>query len=315
MDQNNLHPAILVALLKHGLDSRGRPLNREPPDVGTKNGSHSKEKSTNPNNTAGDKSLMREAADGPIQQAPLGRFYNLTFQYKLRAMMEAVEKDEALSSVVSWNPDGTALVIKMPRFFSTQVLPRFLRTNKFVSFQRQLNAYGFRRTNLYDGIDGEHIYEHEHFRRDQPELLERMRRRRKSEPRKFSSARLAGTDTSGAAAMPGGFFSLDSGGLDPGAGAQRHVLSAAAVISDDASSTMSRLRDLKPEGIDNMSLGDDKSYSSSSRYSLRMRLLMNWNPDMEQLASSDEISTSDEQEGKHAPGVVLDSVDEYLSED
>jgi hypothetical protein len=98
------------------------------------------------------------------------------FPYMLRVMLDNTEKDPFLSSIVTWNPEGTAFIIRNPRDFCTHVLPRHSRARKFSSFQRQLNAYGFVRGNMYRRKEREHIYSHEFFRRDTPELLGFMQR-------------------------------------------------------------------------------------------------------------------------------------------
>jgi hypothetical protein len=83
----------------------------------------------------------------------------------------------AYTDVISWCSDGTSFVIKQPREFTDSLLPRYFRTNKFSSFQRQLNAYGFVRSNLYSDQDGIHIYHHRLFHRDHPDRLPSITRR------------------------------------------------------------------------------------------------------------------------------------------
>lgn len=48
-------------------------------------------------------------------------------------------------SIASWTPDGTMFVIKNQDVFSEKVIPKFFDHNKFTSFARQLNFYGFRK--------------------------------------------------------------------------------------------------------------------------------------------------------------------------
>lgn len=42
-----------------------------------------------------------------------------------------------------WDMDGKMFVIKNQATFEQQVIPKFFQSNKFSSFTRQLNFYGF----------------------------------------------------------------------------------------------------------------------------------------------------------------------------
>ena len=46
-------------------------------------------------------------------------------------------------NVISWNEDGTGLVLKQQREFTETILPLYFRHRNFLSFIRQLNTYGF----------------------------------------------------------------------------------------------------------------------------------------------------------------------------
>ena len=48
-------------------------------------------------------------------------------------------------NVASWTQDGTMFVIKEQDIFANEVIPKFFEHNKFTSFARQLNFYGFRK--------------------------------------------------------------------------------------------------------------------------------------------------------------------------
>lgn len=99
----------------------------------------------------------------------------VTFPMKLHAMLREMDTDT--SNVISWNQEGNAFVIQKPKDFTSILLPKYFRTKKFSSFQRQLNAYGFVRGNLYAGQEDMHIYHHDVFHRDHADRLQSIKRR------------------------------------------------------------------------------------------------------------------------------------------
>ncbi|GAX22399.1 hypothetical protein FisN_14Hh012 [Fistulifera solaris] len=76
--------------------------------------------------------------------------------------------------ICNWQPHGLSFAIHDRKALVDQVLPLYFQHHMFASFQRQLNLYGFSRVRRRG--DDQKTYYHEHFRRDQPELLEMMRR-------------------------------------------------------------------------------------------------------------------------------------------
>ncbi|XP_039264739.1 heat shock factor protein-like isoform X2 [Styela clava] len=64
-----------------------------------------------------------------------------TFLLKLVNML----KDESNHEYVDWNEAGTSFIVKDQVQFSKIVLPKYFKHNKFASFVRQLNMYGFRK--------------------------------------------------------------------------------------------------------------------------------------------------------------------------
>lgn len=48
-------------------------------------------------------------------------------------------------NIASWTPDGKMFVIKDQQIFEQTIIPKFFDHNKFSSFARQLNFYGFRK--------------------------------------------------------------------------------------------------------------------------------------------------------------------------
>jgi len=72
-------------------------------------------------------------------------------------------------------PHGRAFIVKKPKLFTTDVLPRFFKQTKFLSFTRQLNLWGFKR--ITRGIDAGAYY-HQLFLRGRSYLAMRMRRQK-----------------------------------------------------------------------------------------------------------------------------------------
>jgi hypothetical protein len=75
-------------------------------------------------------------------------------------------------------------VVKDPEMFATQVIPQYFDHNKFSSFARQLNFYGFRkmqskpiRNSDYDAGAAKHVtFYNEHFKRGRCDLLKKIQR-------------------------------------------------------------------------------------------------------------------------------------------
>jgi len=92
---------------------------------------------------------------------------------------ELLSEAESLnfSSKVSWLPHGRAFVIHDTVEFAAEVLPKYFSHNKMAAFQRQLNAYGFRR--CVDGPDKGAFFQ-ELFVRGRPEVCALLSRQKKS---------------------------------------------------------------------------------------------------------------------------------------
>ena len=72
-------------------------------------------------------------------------------------------------------PHGRAFIVKKPKVFTTNILPRFFKQTKYLSFTRQVNLWGFKR--ITRGADCGAYY-HELFLRGRPYLGMRMRRQK-----------------------------------------------------------------------------------------------------------------------------------------
>lgn len=110
----------------------------------------------------------QEIDDDPLTPlTPPGRVPNFP------ATMHAILCDPALKDVIAWQPHGRSWRILNPRELEIRVLPKYFEHNKFSSFIRQTNGWGFRR--LTKGQD-RHSYYNENFLRGLPHLCKKMKR-------------------------------------------------------------------------------------------------------------------------------------------
>jgi hypothetical protein len=101
-----------------------------------------------------------------------------SFPHKLYLMLEEAEKNDQ-ADIVSFSPDGRAIVIHQESKFMQVIMPRYFKTTRMLSFKRQLQIYGFRRVANDCDKGG---YYHKYFLKGQKELLEKI-------PRKVSTTR------------------------------------------------------------------------------------------------------------------------------
>jgi hypothetical protein len=81
-------------------------------------------------------------------------------------------------------PEGDMFVVKDPDIFAKQVIPQYFDHNKFSSFARQLNFYGFRkmqskpiRNSDYDANSAKYVtFYNENFKRGRCDLLKKIQR-------------------------------------------------------------------------------------------------------------------------------------------
>lgn len=95
------------------------------------------------------------------------------FPKLLHEMLNAAE-EKGYAHICSWQPHGLSFAIHDRKALVQNVLKLYFKHHLFASFQRQLNLYGFSRVRRTG--DDHKTYYHEHFRRDEPERLELMRR-------------------------------------------------------------------------------------------------------------------------------------------
>mmetsp|Transcript_31956 Transcript_31956/g.77545 ORF Transcript_31956/g.77545 Transcript_31956/m.77545 type:complete len:207 (-) Transcript_31956:27-647(-) len=109
------------------------------------------------------------------------------FPRRLYEMIESEAKIAASSPqdkvVISWSESGKAFRIFDVDSFMASVLPKYFRTKKFSSFQRNLNLYGFAKVRRGPDTD---MYAHPCFVRGCPESLSQLRKSTTSSRRRLS---------------------------------------------------------------------------------------------------------------------------------
>ncbi|CAK5279560.1 unnamed protein product [Mycena citricolor] len=86
--------------------------------------------------------------------------------------------DDRTNNLIEWSPSGDTFYVYDQEKFAMEVLPRWFKHKNFASFVRQLNMYGFHKIpHLQQGVlksetESEHWnFVHPNFKRDQPDLL------------------------------------------------------------------------------------------------------------------------------------------------
>ncbi|KAJ7063076.1 hypothetical protein C8F01DRAFT_984516 [Mycena amicta] len=112
---------------------------------------------------------VRPAIQAPPQATRIPAFLN-----KLYEMVN----DPKTNHLIEWAADGDTFYVYNQEQFARDVLPHWFKHQNFASFVRQLNMYGFHKVpHLQQGVlksdaDAEYWnFEHVNFRRDQPDLL------------------------------------------------------------------------------------------------------------------------------------------------
>jgi HSF-type DNA-binding len=111
-----------------------------------------------------------------------------TFLGRLHDMIEYAE-DQRLQSIISWTPDGRAIVIHDPDKLVEVLMHLFYGRIKYRSFLRQLNKWSFKR--VLDAGTHKNAFQHPYFLRGRKALCEQMTReafRREPDRPKFQEA-------------------------------------------------------------------------------------------------------------------------------
>jgi len=88
-------------------------------------------------------------------------------------------------SIAGWSADGTSFLVRDTDRLAKTVVPQFFKHNKWSSFVRQLNFYGFKKVKgeavtleQEEQLEGTVRFRHEHFVRYRPDLLVEIQRRK-----------------------------------------------------------------------------------------------------------------------------------------
>mmetsp|Transcript_15118 Transcript_15118/g.17609 ORF Transcript_15118/g.17609 Transcript_15118/m.17609 type:complete len:296 (-) Transcript_15118:265-1152(-) len=108
------------------------------------------------------------------------------FPRRLYTMLESESKNQECCNemLIQWSDSGQAFRIVDIEFFSTLILPKYFRTSKFSSFQRNLNLYGF--SKVRRGPDSD-MYAHPSFLKGRPDLLSQLKKCRYGGDKKSKS--------------------------------------------------------------------------------------------------------------------------------
>jgi len=86
---------------------------------------------------------------------------------------ELLQKNEH-ENTISWSEDGYSFIVKDVEDLETTVLPIYFKHNKFTSFIRQLNMYGFNKIRHKNKMKE---FRHKFFRKDRENLLYEIKRK------------------------------------------------------------------------------------------------------------------------------------------
>lgn len=91
---------------------------------------------------------------------------NLQFPFKLHEMLKMADRN-GKSHIVSWMPEGRGFKVHNKEAFCEHIMPLYFSSNKYKTFQRSLNLWGFE--SVSKGPNRGACY-HEFFIKDRPDL-------------------------------------------------------------------------------------------------------------------------------------------------
>jgi len=122
-----------------------------------------------PSDGSADQSRDSRTMNAPaVQNSPMLHLTPTGFPHVLYNILNTEDP-----SIIKWTSSGQAFGIQNMVSFRMQVLPRHFKHDKFSSFQRQLNLYGFRKIVRGREAGG---YMHKDFQRGRLDLLKNVRR-------------------------------------------------------------------------------------------------------------------------------------------
>ncbi|KAH9111058.1 hypothetical protein AeMF1_005079 [Aphanomyces euteiches] len=120
-------------------------------------------------------------SESPAEDAKKATDKAIPFLEKTYALLDVCDK-----RIAAWATDGLSFFILDSTLFATRIIPRYFKHNKFSSFVRQLNFYGFKNVNSKTtkaGVSGGHMkvvfqFKHPRFIRGSPHLFRSIKRKR-----------------------------------------------------------------------------------------------------------------------------------------
>ncbi|SJX63285.1 related to Heat shock factor protein [Sporisorium reilianum f. sp. reilianum] len=191
------------------------------------------------------------ASDG-LRAIPTNK-NNPAFLNKLRSMVDDPNTDE----LIRWSPDGASFFVPNHVRFGDEVLPRFFKHNRFSSFVRQLNMYGFHKVPhlqqgalKHDSPQESELWEfsNPHFHRDHPDWLSKVQRKKGPRDDKDTHAERETSNSTGQELMHAGALMRTDFGVDgnsDGALQLASVLNAINAIKNAQTSISADLRHLQ----------------------------------------------------------------------
>ena len=92
----------------------------------------------------------------------------VTFPMKLMALLN----EDPDPSAITWLPDGRSFIVKNQEKFTKEICPKYFSSTRYVSFQRMLKVWGFKRVTTKREVRG---YYSPFFLKGNPALVRKMK--------------------------------------------------------------------------------------------------------------------------------------------